>query len=222
MSPEAPPIRLVIADDHPIFREGVRRLLETEPRFALVGEAPDGATAFRLVRTLRPDVLLLDLQMRGFDGLRVLGELAADPGPTRVVLLTAAIEREQIVRAVQLGARGVLLKDAATPLLYKCIERVLAGEYWLGREAVADLVAGLQQPQPPPLDRARTLLTAREREIVSAVVDGASNREIAATFGVSPQTVKNHLSAIFDKLGVSSRLELAMYAVAHGITRQRE
>src|SRR3954462_3592293 len=219
MSREAAPIRLVIADDHPIFREGLRRLIEIEERFALVGEAPDGETAVRLVRGLQPDVLLLDLQMQGLDGLRVLAELAAAPGPTRVVLLTAAIEREQILEAVHLGVRGVLLKDAATPLLYKCIERVLAGEYWLGRDTVAALVWSGRQPTPASTDRVRSLLTARERDIVLAVVDGASNKEIAAEFGVSPQTVKNHLSAIFDKLGVSSRLELALYAMTHGITR---
>jgi two-component system nitrate/nitrite response regulator NarL len=219
MSPDSTPIRLVIADDHPIFREGLRRLLEIEARFALVGEAPDGETAVQLVRRLQPDVLLLDLQMQGLDGLRVLGELASEPGPTRVVLLTAAIDRDQILEAVHLGVRGVLLKDAATPLLYKCIERVLAGEYWLGRETVADLVSSVRQPPAASNERVRSLLTARERDIVLAVVDGASNKEIAAEFGVSPQTVKNHLSAIFDKLGVSSRLELALYAMTHGITR---
>jgi two-component system, NarL family, nitrate/nitrite response regulator NarL len=212
-------IRILIADDHPIFREGLRRLLEAEPRFAVAGEASDGQRAVDLVRTLRPDVLLLDLVMDRMDGLAVLRVLADEPHETRIILLTAAIERTAMVTAVQLGARGVLMKDAATPLLYKCIDCVVAGEYWLGRDTVGDLVSAMRQgaTASPPAPRAS--LTARELGVVKGVVDGASNKDIAAQFGMSPQTVKNHLSVIFDKLGVSSRLELALYAMHHGLLR---
>lgn len=213
MQAEIEQITILLADDHPIFREGLRRLLDVEPRFAVVGEASDGEIAVRLLRKLRPHVLLLDMRMDRMDGLAVLRALSADAHNTKVIVLTAAIDRTAMVTAVQLGARGVLLKDAATPLLYKCIDRVMAGEYWLGRDTVGDLVAALQHPPAPAVPAARALLTARELQIVRAVLDGSSNKDIAARFGVSLQTVKNHLTTVYDKLGVSTRLELALYAM---------
>jgi two-component system nitrate/nitrite response regulator NarL len=186
-----PQVRLVIADDHPIFRDGLRRLLEAEADFKVLGEASDGAEAVKLARQLKPDILLLDLSMPKHPGLEALRELST-PGnstPVRVILLTAAAEKSQIVEALQLGARGVVLKDSATQLLLKAIQTVMAGEYWVGRESVSNL------------------------EIVSAVVAGYSNKEIAEYFKISEDTVKHHLSNIFDKLGVSTRLELALFAV---------
>ena len=194
--------RIVIADDHPIFRDGLRRLLESEQGYQIVGEAVDAITAVTLVREHTPDILLLDLFMPYGGGIAALRDLAIDPPSTRIILLTAAIEPGEIVTAVHLGARGIITKDSATALLFKCIQRVIAGEYWLDRGAVGDLVqalvaAGAQEGRragPPPLTR-------RELEIIATVVEGASNREVADRFGLSPQTVKNHLSNIFDKLG---------------------
>ena len=131
---KAQPIRLVIADDHPIFRDGLRRLLEAEDGLKVLGEASDGAEAVKLARQLKPDILLLDLAMPKHPGLEALRDLSvpANATPVRVILLTAAAEKSQIVEALQLGARGVVLKDSATQLLLKAIHTVMAGEYWVG------------------------------------------------------------------------------------------
>jgi two-component system, NarL family, nitrate/nitrite response regulator NarL len=214
-----PQIRIVIADDHPIFRDGLRRLLEAEPDLKVIGEASDGAEAVRLARQLKPDLLLLDLAMPKHPGLEALRDLStggASAAPVRVILLTAAAEKSQIVEALQLGARGVVLKDSATQLLLKAIHTVMSGEYWVGRESVSNLVQYLRMLVQSSSDEARQRkfgLTPRELEIVAAVVAGYSNKEIAEYFKISEDTVKHHLSNIFDKLGVSTRLELALFAV---------
>lgn len=210
-------VRLVIADDHPIFRDGLRRLLEAETDFKVLGEASDGAEAVKLVRQLKPDILLLDLAMPKHPGLEALRDLSqGNATPVRVILLTAAAEKSQIVEALQLGARGVVLKDSATQLLLKAIQTVMSGEYWVGRESVSNLVQYLRTLMQSSHDEARQRkfgLTPRELEIVSTVVAGYANKEIAEHFKISEDTVKHHLSNIFDKLGVSTRLELALFAV---------
>src|SRR6266436_4690212 len=215
-------VRILIADDHPIFRDGLKRLLESERDFKVVGEACDGVEAVNMVRQLKPEILLLDLAMPRRPGLEALREMSDGPEPlaVRVILLTAAAEKNQIVEALQLGARGVVLKDSATQLLLKCIHTVMAGEYWVGRESVSNLVQYLRTLMQSSSDEARKKkfgLTPRELEIVSAVVAGYSNKEIAEYFKISEDTVKHHLSNIFDKLGVSTRLELALFAVNQGL-----
>ena len=210
-------VRVVIADAHPIFRDGLRRLLESEADFKVIGEASDGAEAVKLTRQLKPDILLLDLAMPKHPGLEALRELSvpANATPVRVILLTAAAEKSQIVEALQLGARGVVLKGSATKLLLKAIQTVMAGEYWVGRESVSNLVQYLRTLMQSTHEEARQKkfgLTPRELEIVSAVVGGFSNKEIAEYFKISEDTVKHHLSNIFDKTGVSTRLELGLLA----------
>ncbi len=210
--------RILIADDHPIFRDGLKRLLESEPDFKVVGEACDGVEAVKLVRQLKPEILLLDLAMPRRPGLEALREMNSGPtsSSVRVILLTAAAEKDQIVEALQLGARGVVLKDSATQILLKSIRAVMNGEYWVGRESVANLVQYLRTLVDSSSHESRKKrygLTPREFEVISAVVAGYANKEIAEYFKISEDTVKHHLSNIFDKVGVSTRLELALFAV---------
>lgn len=218
-------IDILLADDHPIFRHGLRALLEAEPDFRIVGEAADGSEVVDLVRRLRPAVLLLDVAMPHVGGLEALRELVSEPLPSgdlpRIVLLTVGIEKRQIVEALQLGAHGIVLKDAAAQLLIQALRTVVSGQYWVGREAVADLIQYLRRIAPASVSgqEETRVLTSREKEIVSSIVAGLTNREIAEKLSISEDTVKHHLSRIFDKVGVSHRLELAMFAINHGLVQ---
>jgi DNA-binding NarL/FixJ family response regulator len=212
-------VRIVIADDHPILRDGLRRLLESEPDFVVVGEACDGHQAVEQVKRLEPDVLLLDLLMPGasyVEVLREVGAIAAPTRPTRPLLLTAKIEPDEVVKALEAGARGIVLKSVSTELLMKAIRTVTAGEYWVARESVGSLVGTFRARTAAPPDR-QFGLTRRELEIVTAVASGLTNKEIARRFALSEETVKHHLTNIFDKLGVANRVELALFAIAEQI-----
>ena len=214
-------VRIVIADDHPIFRDGLRRLLEAEPDLSVVGEAVDAEDAIRLAWSLRPDILLLDVAMPRVSGLEALETILKTKEPPRVILLTAAIDRADIGKALQLGARGVVLKDSATAVLLRAIRIVIDGGYWIGRESVSDLVVALRSVEVPserPDQPSAFGLTQRELQVVALIVGAAGNRKIAETLAISEKTVKHHLSNIFEKLGVSSRLELAQFATRHHLT----
>ena len=214
-------IHVVIADDHPIFRDGLRRLLEMEPEFIVAGEAANGLEAIALVEELRPEILLLDLAMPKLPGLQTLRELSLSQSGTRTILLTAAIERRQILEALQCGAWGIVMKDSATSLLLKAVHSVMKGLYWVCNEPVTDPVAYLNQlssSDAKPRARSDFALTRRETEILAAIVSGLSNKEIASRFSLSEDTVKHHLTSIFDKVGVSSRLELALFAINNRLT----
>ncbi len=215
-------IRIVIADDHALFRDGLRMVLRAEPDLEVVGEAADGEETTQLARALKPDILLLDMAMPRLRGLEVLKELADMPS-LRTIMLTASIEKRHILQALRLGACGVVLKESAAELLLKSIRAVWAGQLWLGREAVADVGEALRGLTPSFREKSRQQpfgLTPREREIVAAVASGYSNKEIAQKFSLSEDTVKHHLTNIFDKLGVSSRLELAMAAMHHRLVEK--
>ncbi|MGH9803925.1 MAG: response regulator [Candidatus Acidiferrales bacterium] len=216
MASDTKTIRILIADDHGLFRDALRKLLEMEEDFEVVGAATDGAEAVRMARELKPDILLLDLAMPRLTGIEALRELATGSSPVLTILLAGAVEKRQILEALQLGARGVVLKDAATQLLLKCVRCVMAGEHWVGRDRVSDLLDTLRQMAPtggaPPAASPHGL-TPREREIVAAIVAGQANKDIARSLAISEETVKHHLTSIFNKLGVSNRLELALFAV---------
>jgi DNA-binding NarL/FixJ family response regulator len=204
-------ITVVIADDHPIFRDGIQRLLASQSDISMLGEARDGAEALQLVRQTQPQILLLDLKMTGLDGIQVLQDLHRSKSGVSVILLTAEINDLQMMEALRLGAKGVLMKDVDTGALLDGIRAVAAGERWIvnRRESSIGLQAGNGKAAVP------AELTKRELQIVAAVVACLSNRMIAEEFKISEDTVKHHLSNIFYKLNVSSRLELAVYALHH-------
>ena len=200
------PIRIVIADDHAIFRDGLRRLLATQEDFQVVAEASDGKEAITLATDLKPDVLLLDLAMPRVPGMEVLRELAHQEVAVRTILLTAAIQPFAVTSALQLGARGIVLKASPPEMLLKSIRAVCEGQFWVGSEPVSTWARSGQSPM------SGFGLTSREAEIISEIKQGSSNREIASKLAISEETVKRHLSNIYSKLGVSSRLELAVLA----------
>jgi DNA-binding NarL/FixJ family response regulator len=222
-----PKIRIVVADDHPIFRDGLCKLLALEEDFEVVAQAQDGREVLDVLQQYEPDILLLDLKMPGLDGLGTLQRLQAARNRTRVIVLTASDDKNEFVQAMKLGTSGIVLKQTATDLLIKSIRKVHAGEIWLDSHTTAavirQFVSSEDVPPPPhaapaaPRERERSPLSQREREIVALVAQGFKNKEMAEKMFISEQTVKNHLHNIFDKLGVSDRLELALYAIHKGL-----
>ena len=228
-SPLKSKIRIVVADDHPIFRDGLCKLLALEEDFEVVAQASDGRQVLDVLQQHEPDILLLDLKMPGLDGLATLQRLQAARNKTRVIVLTASDDKNEFVQAMKLGTSGIVLKQTATELLIKSIRKVHAGEIWLDSHTTAAVIRQFvaseepssmtSQSSPPPMqrDRERSPLSQREREIVALVAQGFKNKEMAEKMFISEQTVKNHLHNIFDKLGVSDRLELALYAIHNNL-----
>jgi len=217
-APALPAIRIVVADDHPVVRFGVRNMLMNELGFEVVGEAEDGDDAITQTLELEPDILLLDLLMPRLPGLEAMRAIMTKSPRVKIVLLTATITPQQIIEALQIGARGIVLKDSVAGDLSQALRAVLGGDYWIGGERVANLVKALQQLMAQAAavpDRKTYGLTPRELEVVTCIVEGCSNRDIAKQFTISEETVKRHLSNVFDKTGVSTRLELALFTIAH-------
>lgn len=208
-------IRVLMADDHAIFRDGVRKLLEDENDISIVGEAANGNECVVMLAKLKPDILLLDLRMPEKHGFAVLGEVNFDSLSTRTIVLTAAEDDRDAVRAMRLGARGIVLKQSAGELLVKSIRQVHGGEIWLDSHVTAEVMKAFAKSSDGGPQRNTPLLSDREKQVVNRVSQGESNKKIGQSLFISEQTVKNHLHNIFDKLGVSDRLELALYAIHH-------
>jgi two-component system, NarL family, nitrate/nitrite response regulator NarL len=220
-------IRIVIGDDHPIVRDGIKRLLALESDIDVVGEASDGRGVLDVVHETNPDVLLLDLRMPNLDGLGALQTLQQTNKRTRVIILTASEDKNEFVQAMKLGCSGIVLKQTAPELIVKSIRKVFAGEIWLDSHTTAAVMRQFAAPgselaaaNGTTKGRERSPLSTREREIVALVAQGYKNKEMAEKMFISEQTVKNHLHNIFDKLGVSDRLELALYAIHKGLHLQ--
>jgi two-component system, NarL family, nitrate/nitrite response regulator NarL len=220
MSKDRASIKILVADDHAIFRDGLRKLLEGVSDMTIVGEASNGVECVKMLAKLKPDILLLDLRMPEKDGLGVLQQFNFDSMSTRVVVLTAAEDDRDVVRAMRLGARGVVLKQSASDLLVKSIRKVYEGEIWLDNQITGEVIDAFKKSAESGQRREKPLLSDREKEIVQLVAQGFRNREIGAKLFISEQTVKNHLHNIFDKLGVSDRLELALHAMHHQLIDQ--
>ena len=211
-------IKIILADDHTIFRDGLRRLLSLETDMEIVAEAKDGSEVLGLLDDHEPDILLLDLRMPGVDGLSVLQRIQTQKVKTKIIVLTASEDEGEYVQAMKYGTSGIVLKQTATDLLIKSIRKVHEGEIWLDSRTTAAVMRQFAAPSDPGLrEREKPSLSNREREIVACVAQGFKNKEIAEKMFISEQTVKNHLHNIFDKLGVSDRLELALYAIHRNI-----
>jgi two-component system, NarL family, response regulator YdfI len=216
---ESESIRVLIADDHLIVREGLRLILETAEEFELVGEAADGAQAVQLADELKPDVILMDLQMPRLDGLAAIEQIRAQQPDSAIVILTTYNEDERMIRGLRAGARGYLLKDTDRETLLNAIRAAARGETLLKPDIMARVLAHADAAPAPASARApvTTELTERERQVLRLIVRGAQNKEIASQLNITERTVKAHLASIFNRLGVNSRTEAAAVAVRLGL-----
>jgi NarL family two-component system response regulator YdfI len=212
-------IRVLIADDHLIVREGVRLILETVDGIELVGEATDGAEAIDLIESLDPDVVLMDLRMPGVDGLTAIKRLQQSNAQTAIVILTTYNEDDLILRGLQAGARGYLLKDTDRQTLIDSIRAAARGETLLTSEIIGRLLSRTEPPskQAAPAPASALDLTERELEVLSAVARGERNKEIAVGLGITERTVKAHLTNIYNKLGVDCRAAAIATAARIGL-----
>jgi DNA-binding NarL/FixJ family response regulator len=218
-------IRLLIADAFPVVRTGLRSILATAGEMQVVAEAQDGIEAIERTLELSPDVVLTELRLPNSEGLSVLRTLHTRAPQVKVILFTASENKDDFIEAMKLGCCGILPKDAAPSLILKSIQKVHAGEIWLDSNTTAAVIRQFASPMDSSLGqvgastkpRERAQLSQREREIIVLIAQGYKNKEIAEKMFITEQTVKNHLHNVFDKLGVSDRLELALYAIHNSL-----
>ncbi|HSG41807.1 MAG TPA: response regulator transcription factor [Anaerolineales bacterium] len=210
-------IKILIADDHLIIRQGLRLILETESDFEIVGEASDGAEALRLSKKLKPDMVLMDLRMPNMDGLTAIEKLRDEQPDVAVVILTTFNEDELMLRGLQAGARGYLLKDTNRSTLFDTIRAAARGETLLKPEIMARVLAQKNAPAAKSKSDATFNLTDREYEVLESVARGERSKEVAANLGISERTVKAHLASIYNKLGVDSRAAAIAVAAQNGL-----
>jgi DNA-binding NarL/FixJ family response regulator len=220
-------ISIVIVDDHPLFRQGVADILSLEPDFSVIGQASDGEKGLDLIRTLRPDVAILDVNLPGMNGQQITRQIVNEKMATRVILLTAYDDDEQKIHAMRVGAAAYCTKDVQPENLIEIIRNVISGEFVIGDQAfdpnsmnrwLDEQTEGALRIYSDPGEPFQPL-SSREMEVLSFVTRGMSNKEIAALLGISHQTVKNHVTAILRKLGVDDRTQAAIYALRRGWVR---
>jgi two-component system nitrate/nitrite response regulator NarL len=206
-------VRIFIADDHPIFRDAIKTLLTRETECRVVGEACDGDETLVLISEHKPDILLLDMSMQKVSGMEVLESLAGSKNGIKTIVLGELLNQEEISRIFQLQACGFVMKESSSQMLINSIKAVMAGKYWIGHEAVSNPTKRLKNYKKSTKSLAHNnyRLTPREMDVCREVVGGYRNKEIAGRLGISEQTVKHHITHIFDKLGVYNRLELTLF-----------
>jgi DNA-binding NarL/FixJ family response regulator len=216
-------VRIVVADDQPVVRQGFSALLDTQPDLTVVGTASDGGEAVRLARQVSPDVVLMDIRMPGIDGIEATQQLAADPDGPRILILTTFDLDEYVYDALRAGASGFLLKDVTAERLFDAVRVIAAGEALLAPAVTRRLISDFSRPRPTAVAPSATIagLTPRETEVLRLVADGLSNSEIAAELVVTEQTVKTHVSHILNKLGLRDRTQAVIAAYETGLVTPR-
>lgn len=214
------PIRILIVDDHTLFRSGIKLALQRHEGFEVVGEAGDGLEGIKRAKQLKPDVVLLDLHMPGTGGLEALRVLAEDVPETQVIMLTVSEDAEDLLETLRAGARGYLLKNIDTEFFIESIQRVARGESVMSPQIAHKLADSLRAPPKESTAVTATSpakLSPREREIIVMLAHGASNKEIARVLNLSESTIKIHVQGILRKLNIAKRVQAAVYAVEHGL-----
>jgi DNA-binding NarL/FixJ family response regulator len=206
------PIRVLIADDHSVVRQGLRMFLGSDPELEIIGEARDGAEALSMAYQLRPDVVLMDLLMPVMDGVKATAAIRREAPEIEVVALTSVLEDNSVVEAVRAGAIGYLLKDTEAHELRRAIKAAAAGQVQLSPQAATRLLREVRTP-----DKIHDPLTKRETDVLQLLGQGKSNKEISQALNIGEQTVKSHVSHILDKLGVPSRIQAVLYAIRIGL-----